>query len=101
LRLFCPREVVCLPKQPIKRECFFAELADEVAKRCESTYQLLDVSKRLWRLHVDDGLYLLWVAFDPSLEDEVAQQLAGGYPKGALLRVKLDAVTVEVGEGFS
>jgi hypothetical protein len=59
------------------------------------------MSKRLWRLHVDDGLYLLWVAFNPSLGDEVAQQLAGGYPKGALLRVKLDAISVEVGKGFS
>jgi hypothetical protein len=27
--------------------------------------------------------------------------LAGGYPKRALLRVKLDAISVEVGEGFS
>jgi hypothetical protein len=59
------------------------------------------MSKRLWRLHVDDGLYLFWVAVDPSLRDEVAQQLADGYPEGALLRVKLDAVAVEVGEGFS
>jgi hypothetical protein len=73
LRLFCPREVVCLPKQPIKGESFFAELAYKAAKRCESTYQLLDVSKCLWRLHVDNSLYLLWVAFDPSLGDEVAQ----------------------------
>jgi hypothetical protein len=87
LRFFCPREVVCLPKQPIKRECFFAELANEAAKRCESTCQLLDVPEHLWRLHVDDGLYLLWVAFDPSLEDEVAQQLAYRYSKGAFLRV--------------
>jgi hypothetical protein len=101
LRLFCPCEVVCLPKQPIERECFFAELADEAAKRCESTCQLLDVSKHLWRLHVDDGLYLLWVAFDPSLGDEVAQQLAGGYLERAFLWVKRDAVAVEVGEGFS
>jgi hypothetical protein len=61
----------------------------------------LDVSKHLWRLHVDDGLYLLWVAFDPSLGDEVALQLAGGYPEGALLWVKLDAISVEVGKGFS
>jgi hypothetical protein len=61
----------------------------------------LDVSNCLWRLHVDDGLYLLWVAFDPSLGDEVAQQLADGNPEGALLWVKLDAVAVEVGEGFS
>jgi hypothetical protein len=61
----------------------------------------LDVSKSFWRLHVDDGLYLLWVAFDPSLGDEVAQQLAGGYPEGALLWVKLDVVSVEVGKGFS
>jgi hypothetical protein len=34
LRLFCPREVVCLPKQPIERESFFAELAYEAAKCC-------------------------------------------------------------------
>jgi hypothetical protein len=101
LRLFCPREVVCLPKQPIERESSFAELADEAAKRWESTCQLLDVSKHLWRLHVDDGLYLLWVAFDPSLGDEVAQQLAGGNPERAFLWVKLDAVAVKVGEGFS
>jgi hypothetical protein len=101
LRLFGPREVVCLLKQPIKRECIFAELADEAAKRCESTCQLLDMSKCLWRLYVDDGLYLLWVAFDPSLGDEVAQQLASRYPEGALLWVKLDAVAVEVGKGFS
>jgi hypothetical protein len=73
LRLFCPCEVVYLPKQPIKRESFFTELADEAAKRCESTCQLLDMLKRLWWLHVDDGLYLFWVAFDPSLGDEVAQ----------------------------
>jgi hypothetical protein len=92
LRLFAPCEVVFLLKQPIKRECFFTELADEEAKHCESTCQLLDVSKCLWRLHVDDGLYLLWVAFDPSLGDEVAQQLVGGYPEGALLWVKLDVV---------
>jgi hypothetical protein len=46
-------------------------------------------------------LYLLWVAFDPSLEDEVAQQLAGGYPERAFLRVKLDAVAIEIGESFS
>jgi hypothetical protein len=59
------------------------------------------VSKHFWRLQIDDGLYLLWVTFDPSLRDEVAQQLAGGYPKGALLRFKLDAVAVEVGKGFS
>jgi hypothetical protein len=26
LCLFGPREVVCLPEQPIKRECFFASL---------------------------------------------------------------------------
>jgi hypothetical protein len=100
LRLFGPREVACLLEQPIKRECFFAELADEAAKHCESACQLLDVSKRLWRSHVD-GLYLLWVAFDPSFRDEVAQQLARGYPKGAFLWVKLDAISVEVGEGFS
>jgi hypothetical protein len=59
------------------------------------------MSKRPWRLHVDDGLYLLWVAFDPSLGDEVAQQLAGGYPERAFLRVELDAISIEVGEGFS
>jgi hypothetical protein len=87
LCLFGPRKVICLPKEPIKRECFFAELADEAAKRCESTCQLLDVSKCLWRLHVDDGLYLLWVAFDPSLGDEVAQQLACMYSEGAFLWV--------------
>jgi hypothetical protein len=87
LRFFCPREVVCLPKQTIKRKCFFTELADEAAEFCESTCQLLDVSKRLWRLHVDDGLYLLWVAFDPSLGDEVAQQLACRYSEGAFLQV--------------
>jgi hypothetical protein len=73
LPFFSPREVVCFPEQPIKRECFFAKLADEAAKRCESTCQLLDMSKRPRRLHVDDGLYLLWVAFDPSFGDEVAQ----------------------------
>jgi hypothetical protein len=27
------------------------------------------MSKRLRRLHADDGLYLLWVAFNPSLRD--------------------------------
>jgi hypothetical protein len=59
LRLFGPREGVYFPEQPIKRERFFAKLADEAAKRCESTCQLLDMSKRLRRLHVDDGLYLL------------------------------------------
>jgi hypothetical protein len=101
LRLLCPLKVVCLPKQPIQGESFFAELAYEAAKRCESTCQLLDVSKRLWWLHGDNGLYLLWVAFDPSLRDEVAQQLARRYPKRAFLRVELDAVAVEVGEGFS
>jgi hypothetical protein len=46
LRLFGPREVVCFLEQPVKRECFFAELAYEAAKRCESTCQLLDMSKR-------------------------------------------------------
>jgi hypothetical protein len=40
------------------------------------TYQLLDMSKHLWRLHVDDGLNILWVALDSSFRDEVAQQLA-------------------------
>jgi hypothetical protein len=59
------------------------------------------MSKHLRRLHVDDGLDLLWVALDSSLRDEVAQQLACRYPKGALLQVELDAVAVEVGEGFS
>jgi hypothetical protein len=73
LRLLGPREVVYFPKQPIKRECFFAKLADEAAKRCESTCQLLDMLKCPWRLHVDDGLYLLWVTLDSSLGDEVAQ----------------------------
>jgi hypothetical protein len=69
LRLFSSREVVCFSEQLIKRERFFAQLADEAAKCCESTCQLLDISKRLRRLHVDDGLYLLWVPFDPSLKD--------------------------------
>jgi hypothetical protein len=87
LRLFGPRKLICLLKQPIKRECFFAELANEAAKRCESTCQLLDVLKFLWRLHVDDGMYLLWVAFDPSLGDKVAQQLACRYSEGAFLWV--------------
>jgi hypothetical protein len=54
------------------------------------------MSKRLRRLHVDDGLDLLWVALDSSLRDEVAQQLACRHSKGALLRVELDAVAVEV-----
>jgi hypothetical protein len=52
-------------------------------------------------LHVDDGLDLLRVALDSSLRDEVAQQLACRHPEGALLRVELDVVVVEVGEGFS
>jgi hypothetical protein len=59
------------------------------------------MSKCLRRLHVDDGLDLLWVALDSSFRDEVAQQLAYRHPEGAFLRVKLDAVAVEVGEGFS
>jgi hypothetical protein len=32
LCFFSPREIVCFPKQPIKGECFFAELADKAAK---------------------------------------------------------------------
>jgi hypothetical protein len=59
------------------------------------------MSKRLWRLHVDNGLDLLWVAFDSSFRDEVAQQLACRHPEGALLRVELNAVAVEVSESFS
>jgi hypothetical protein len=59
------------------------------------------MSKRLWWLHADDGLDLLRVAFDSSLRDEVAQQLACRYSEGALLQVELDAVSVEVGESFS
>jgi hypothetical protein len=59
------------------------------------------MSKRLWRLHVDDGLNLLWVALDSSLKDEVAQQLAYRHPEGTLLQVELDVVAVEVGKGFS
>jgi hypothetical protein len=58
------------------------------------------VSKRFRRLHVDDGLDLLWVALDSSFRDEVAQQLASRHPEGAFLRVELDVVAVEVGEGF-
>jgi hypothetical protein len=59
------------------------------------------MSKHLWRLHVDNGLDLLWVALNSSFGDEVAQQLAYRYPKGEFLRVELDVVAVEVGEGFS
>jgi hypothetical protein len=59
------------------------------------------MSKRLWRLHVDDGLNLLLVALESSLRDEVAQQLAYRHPEGTLLRVELDAVAVKVGKGFS
>jgi hypothetical protein len=59
-------------EQPIKGQCFFAKLVDEAAKRCESTCQLLDMSKHLRRLHADDGLYLLRVAFDSSLGDQIA-----------------------------
>jgi hypothetical protein len=59
------------------------------------------MSKRLRWLHVDDDLDLLWDALDSSLRDEVTQQLACRHPEGALLRVELDAVAVEVGEGFS
>jgi hypothetical protein len=58
------------------------------------------MSKRLQRLHVDDGLDLLWIALDPSLRDEVAQQLACRYSEGTFLWVELDAVSIEVGERF-
>jgi hypothetical protein len=64
------------------------------------TCQLLDVSKRLRRLHDDDGLNLLWMALNPSLRDEVAQQLACGYFEGAFLLIELDAVPIKIGEGF-
>jgi hypothetical protein len=64
------------------------------------TCQLLDMSKCLLRLHVDYGLNLLWVAFDPSLSDEVAQQLACRYSEGAFLRVELDVVSIKIGKGF-
>jgi hypothetical protein len=57
--------------------------------------------KRLWRLHVDDGLNLLWVALDSSFRDVVAQQLAYRYSEGILLRVELDAIPIKVGESFS
>jgi hypothetical protein len=59
------------------------------------------MSKRLRRLHVDNGLDLLCVTLDSSFRDEVAQQLACRHPEGAFLRVELDAVAVEVGESFS
>jgi hypothetical protein len=58
------------------------------------------MSKRLRRLHVDDGLNILRIALDSSLEDEVAQQLACGYSEGAFLWVELDVVSIEIGEGF-
>jgi hypothetical protein len=58
------------------------------------------MSKHLQRLHVDDGLDLLWIALDPSLRDEVAQQLACRYSEGTFLQVELDVVSIEVGEGF-
>jgi hypothetical protein len=58
------------------------------------------MSKRLWWLHVDDGLNLLRIALDSSLRDEVAQQLACGYSEGAFLWVELDVVSIEIGEGF-
>jgi hypothetical protein len=64
------------------------------------TYQLLDMSKRLWQLHVDDGLNLLQIALDSSLGDVVAQQLACGYSEGAFLQVELDVVSIEIGKGF-
>jgi hypothetical protein len=59
------------------------------------------MSKHLWWLHVDNGLDLLWVTFDSSFRNEVAQQVACRHPEGALLRVELDAIAVEVGESFS
>jgi hypothetical protein len=59
------------------------------------------MSKCLWQLHVDYGLDLLRVAFDSSLGDEVAQQLACRYSEGALFWVKLDAIPIKIGEGFS
>jgi hypothetical protein len=58
------------------------------------------MSKHLWRLHVDYGLNLLWVALNSSLRDEVAQQLACRYSKGAFRRVELNAVLIKIGEGF-
>jgi hypothetical protein len=64
------------------------------------TCQLLDMSKHLRRLHVDDGLNLLRIALDSSLGDEVAQQLTCGYSKGAFHRVELDVVSIKIGEGF-
>jgi hypothetical protein len=57
------------------------------------------LSKRLWRLHIDDGLNLLRIALDSSLGDEVAQQLACGYSEGAFLWIELDAVPIKIGEG--
>jgi hypothetical protein len=51
-------------------------------------------------LHVDNGLNFLWVTFDFSFRDEVSQQLAYRHPEGALLRVELDAVAVEVSKSF-
>jgi hypothetical protein len=62
------------------------------------TYQLLDVSKCLWRLHVDYGLDLLRVTFDSSLRDEVAQKLACRYSEGAFFRVELDDVSIKISE---
>jgi hypothetical protein len=59
------------------------------------------MSKRFWQLHVDNGLDLLWVTFDSSFRDEVAQQLACRHPEGALLRVELDAIAIEVSKSFS
>jgi hypothetical protein len=64
------------------------------------TCQLLDMSKRLRRLHIDYGLNLLQIVLDSSFRDEVAQQLACGYSEGAFLWIELDAVSIEVGEGF-
>jgi hypothetical protein len=58
------------------------------------------MSKHLWRLHVDYGLNLLRVAFDSSLKDEVAQQLACRYSEGAFLWVELDVVSIVIDEGF-